>query len=641
MLSYQSTRLTKALRATYLDTPLKKSSLPTLVLGALGVVYGDIGTSVLYALKAVFVSGHIEPTEQNIYGVLSLFFWTLSLIVTLKYVTLVLRADNHGEGGVVALLALVANAVRGKSTLRRSLLALGIFGACLFYGDGVITPAISVLSAVEGLKLVSPAFDSVIIPCTLVILFILFWSQKQGTSSVAKYFGPIMVLWFLVIALLGIINILPHMHVLQALSPHYMLVFIGNNPGTAFIVLSAVVLCVTGGEALYADMGHFGRRPIQLAWYALVMPALVLNYFGQGALLLSQPTALENPFFALAPTILLVPLVTLATIATVIASQALISGVFSVTKQVIQLDYLPRLQVIYTNEQETGQIYLPFVNWILFAAIVLTVLIFDSADNLAGAYGVAVTSNMVITTTLTFFVLMYVWQYPWYLALIPTAFFLGIDVIFWLSNLLKIVEGGWFPLVIAFSLFLLMSTWHLGRLKQIEKMQHESIPLLPFFPELLQQWPERTEGTAIFLTANANFVPKAFLHNLKHNKVIHKQIIIVTVINHAIPRVAEHERLQFTAIADNCWQVWVNFGFMDETNLPLAIQPMQEQGCELNPMLCSYFISRETIIPQAGSHIPMWQAKIFVQLHRNASAVADFLKLPNGSVIELGAKVDF
>ena len=420
-----------------------KSSLPALTLGAIGVVYGDIGTSVLYSLKEVFGSGHVPFTHDNVYGVLSILFWTLTLIVSLKYVVLVLRADNNGEGGLIAMLALASQAVKDKPRLRSVLMLIGIFGTCLFYGDGVITPSISVLSAVEGLEVVSPAFKSWVIPLTLVVLFLLFLLQKRGTAGIGKFFGPIMVVWFLTIAALGLWNIVDHPRVLLALNPYYALRFIVDNPGISFIILGAVVLCVTGAEALYADMGHFGKKPIRLAWFSIAMPSLVLNYFGQGALVLENADAVKNPFFMLAPSWALLPVVLLATMATVIASQALITGAFSVTKQVIQLGYLPRIQIQHTSVRDTGQIYIPFVNWSLFWAIVLAVLLFKSSSNMASAYGIAVTLDMTITTVLTFFVLRFGWKYSLWAALLPTLFFFFIDFTFFASNLLKLFEGGW------------------------------------------------------------------------------------------------------------------------------------------------------------------------------------------------------
>ncbi|MBP9150321.1 MAG: KUP/HAK/KT family potassium transporter, partial [Rhodoferax sp.] len=435
-----------------------QTSLRALTLGAIGVVYGDIGTSVLYAVKEVFGGGHVPFTVDNVMGVLSIIFWTLTVIISLKYVTLVLRADNNGEGGLVAMLALASTSVKDKPRLRRALLYIGIFGTCLFYGDGVITPAISVLSAVEGLEVVSPTFKRAVIPLTLVILFALFFVQKRGTADIGKFFGPITLVWFASIALLGVSHIWHNPEILWALSPHHALGFMWANPGTSFIILGAVVLCVTGGEALYADMGHFGKKPIRVAWFSIVMPALTLNYFGQGALLLSDPSAVKNPFFMMAPDWALLPLVGLATMATVIASQALITGAFSVTKQVIQLGYLPRFQVWHTSVKETGQIYMPFVNWGLFALIALAVMLFKSSGNLAAAYGIAVTLDMLITTVLTFFVVRYAWRYPLPLCLSATGIFFVIDLAFFSSNMMKLFDGGWFPLLIAGSVYMVMLT---------------------------------------------------------------------------------------------------------------------------------------------------------------------------------------
>lgn len=433
------------------------------MLGAIGVVYGDIGTSVLYSVKEVFGGGHVPFTAVNVYGILSLFFWTLTVIVSLKYVMLVLRADNHGEGGLVAMLALAAQTVKDQPRLRHALLVVGIFGTCLFYGDGVITPAITVLGAVEGLEVISPQFKKYVVPITLVVLLLLFMVQKRGSASIGRYFGPVMVVWFLAISALGVLNIADNPRILWAINPLYALRFVFEQPGITFIILGAVVLCVTGAEALYADMGHFGRRPIRVTWFSVVMPALTLNYFGQGALLLKNPAAVKNPFFMMAPDWALVPMVLLATLAAVIASQALISGAFSVTKQVIQLGYLPRLRILHTSVQEMGQIYLPFVNWSLFAMIVLAVVMFKSSSALASAYGIAVTTDMLITTVLTFFVIRNAWRLPLAVSLGATAFFFAVDFAFWASNLLKLFDGGWFPLVIASGVFILMKTWEDGR----------------------------------------------------------------------------------------------------------------------------------------------------------------------------------
>ncbi len=620
-------------------TPVK-TPLSTLMLGAIGIVFGDIGTSVLYAVQTVFSTEAISATHQHVYGVLSLFFWTLTIIVSLKYVLLVLRADNHGEGGVVAMLALVSQAMQKWPGLRNSLVVLGIFGACLFYGDGVITPAISVLSAVEGLEVASPAFKPYVIPFTLVILLLLFLVQKHGTHGIGRFFGPVMVLWFVVIAILGVSQIVQHPEILRAASPYYAWEFATENPRVTFLALGAVVLCVTGGEALYADMGHFGRIPIQAAWYGLVMPALVLNYFGQGALLLANPAAAKNPFFMLAPSWALLPLVALATAATVIASQALISGAFSVTKQIIQQGYLPRLQLMHTNVHETGQIYMPFVNWTLFVAIVLAVVLFRSSANLAGAYGIAVTTNMIITTFMTFFVVRYVWHYPLTLSIGATSFFLVVDVAFWSSNLLKLIEGGWFPLLIAGSLLLLMVTWRDGRALLNRKLVSEGLDLRSFLDAVFVSPPQRVSGTAVFLTANVNNVPNALMHNLKHNKVLHQHNVFVTVRNQEVPWVSQDQRLAVTSLGHDCWCVVVNYGFMDDLNLPRALQPLLEQGCPLDPMQTSYFLSRDSVVPTVGDGMAPWREKLFAQMHRNASDVADFLGLPSNAVVELGSKVE-
>ncbi len=617
-----------------------KSSLSALTLGAIGVVYGDIGTSVLYAVKEVFGSGHVPFTHANVFGILSIFFWTLTVIVSIKYVTLVLRADNNGEGGLVAMLALASQSVKDKPRLRQVLLLVGIFGTCLFYGDGVITPAISVLSAVEGLEVVSPAFKKYVIPLTLVILFGLFFVQRRGTTGIGKFFGPVTVVWFFIIAVLGVAQILTHPDILWALSPHYAVRFIWDNPYVTFIILGAVVLCVTGGEALYADMGHFGKKPIRVAWFSIVMPALTLNYFGQGALLLSNPAAVKNPFFLMAPDWALLPLVGLATMATVIASQALISGAFSVTKQVIQLGYLPRLQVQHTSVKDTGQIYLPFVNWGLFVAIVMAVVMFKSSSNLAGAYGIAVCTDMLITTILTFFVIRYSWNLPLALCIAATSFFFVVDFAFWASNLLKLFDGGWFPLMIGGAIFTLMMTWKEGRRLMNDKLRADSIDLPSFLEAVFVSPPQRVEGTAVFLTAEPGTVPNAMLHNLKHNKVLHKNNLFVTVRNHEVPWIGMDKRLEVESLGHNCWQVIVNYGFKGDPDLPKALKLIKGRGCELDPMTTSYFLSRDIVVPTIGGGMATWREKLFAQMHHNASAAAEFLSLPNNSVVELGSKIE-
>ena len=617
-----------------------KSSLAALTLGAIGVVYGDIGTSVLYAVKEVFGSGHVPFTPANVYGVLSILFWTLTVIVSIKYVVLVLRADNNGEGGLIAMLALASQAVKDKPQLRAVLLGVGIFGTCLFYGDGVITPAISVLSAVEGLEVVSPHFRTAVIPLTLVVLFCLFAVQKRGTAGIGRYFGPVTLVWFCSIAALGVPHIVGHPEILGAVSPHHALRFIWNNPGISFIILGAVVLCVTGAEALYADLGHFGKKPIRLAWFGVAMPALVTNYFGQGALLLAQPEAVSNPFFLMAPDWALIPLVVLATMATVIASQALITGAFSVTKQVIQLGYLPRLNIQHTSVRDTGQIYMPFVNWGLFVAIVLAVVMFRSSSNLAAAYGIAVTLDMLITTVLTFFVIRYGWHYPLALCVLSTGFFFLVDIAFFTSNLLKLFQGGWFPLMIGAVLFMLMMTWKRGRELLNDKLREESLDLRDFLTAVFISPPMRVEGTAVFLTAEPGSVPNALLHNLKHNKVLHKQNLFVTVRSHETPWVGLDKRLQVEPLGSDCWQVVVHYGFKNDPDLPRALESMRGRGCELDAMTTSYFLSRDVVIPTIGSGMAPWREKLFAQMHHNASGAASFLNLPSNAVVELGSKIE-
>lgn len=609
-------------------------------MGAIGVVYGDIGTSVLYAIKEVFGSGHVPFTPGNIYGILSIFFWTLTVIVSIKYVVLVLRADNNGEGGLIAMLALASTAVKDKPKLRRILLIVGVFGTSLFYGDGVITPAISVLSAVEGLEVVSPAFKEGVIPITLVILFCLFALQKHGTAGIGRYFGPITLIWFVVIALLGISQIVTNPAILKAISPHYALLFMWHNPGTTFIILGAVVLCVTGAEALYADLGHFGKRPIRLAWFSVVMPSLVLNYFGQGALLLNNPAAVKNPFYLMAPEWALLPLVGLATMATVIASQAMITGAFSVTKQAVQMGYLPRLNIQHTSVKDTGQIYITFVNWSLFVAIVLAVVMFRSSSNLAAAYGIAVTLDMLITTTLTFFVIRYSWNYPLSLCIAATGVFFLVDLAFFASNLMKLFAGGWFPLLIGGAVFTLMMTWKEGRGLLNDKLRSDAIDLPSFLDAVFVSPPARVEGTAVFLTAEPGTVPNAMLHNLKHNKVLHQQNLFVTVRYHEVPWIGMNKRLEIESLGHDCWQVTVHYGFKNDLDLPKALQQIKGRGCELESMTTSYFLSRDTVVPTIGRGMASWREKLFAQMHHNASGAADFLNLPNNSVVELGSKIE-
>jgi KUP system potassium uptake protein len=627
-----------ALPATSVSAP--KTSSAALIIAAIGVVYGDIGTSVLYAMKEVFSHGHVPFTIENVYGILSMFFWTLTVIVSLKYVVLVLRADNEGEGGLVAMLALASRAVHDKPRLRQVLLMVGIFGTSLFYGDGVITPAISVLSAVEGLEVVSPQFTHYVIPITLVVLFCLFFVQKNGTAGIGRFFGPVTLTWFAVIAVLGVHQIVFHPEILKALSPYYALKFMWDNPVVSFIILGATVLCVTGAEALYADLGHFGKGPIRIAWFSVVMPALTLNYFGQGALMLENPEAVKNPFFNMAPDWALIPLVILATAATVIASQALITGAFSVTRQVIQLGYLPRLNIEHTSVRTAGQIYIPFVNWGLFTAIVLAVVMFRSSSNLAAAYGIAVTTDMLITTVLTFFVIRYAWKLPLALCIASTAAFFVVDFMFFASNLLKLFEGGWFPLMIGGCVFMLMITWKEGRRLMGEVQRADAIDLQSFLDSVFVNPPTRVDGTAVFLTAAPGVVPNALLHNLKHNKVLHDQNMFVTVRNHEVPWVPMDKRIEIEALGHHCWQITVHYGFKNDVDLPRALENARMRGCQLDEMTTSYFLSRDVVIPTLGSGMVPWREKLFAQMHHNASGAADFLGLPNNAVVELGSKIE-
>ena len=622
------------------SSPRSSSSLAALTLGALGVVYGDIGTSPLYALKEVFHAGHVPVTATNILGVLSLVFWTMTIIVSLKYVLLILRADNNGEGGLIAMLALATTAVKDRPKLRRWLMVIGLFGTAIFYGDGVITPAISVLSAVEGLEVVAPQLHPLVIPITLVVLTGLFAVQRMGTGGIGKAFGPITLVWFIVLVLLGLPHIAANPAVLVALNPWHAALFFAHNPLIAFIALGAVVLCVTGGEALYADMGHFGKRPIRVAWYGMVMPALTVNYFGQGAMLLADPSAVENPFYRMAPEWSRLPLVILATAATVIASQALISAAFSVTKQAIQLGILPRMHIKHTSVRDTGQIYVPFINWSLYVFIVLAVALFRNSSNLASAYGIAVTLDMTITTIMTFYVIRYGWKYPLALCLLATGFFFVIDVTFFLSNMLKLLAGGWFPLVIGIGMFLLMLTWKQGRRLMGERLRVEAIELKSFLDSVFIAPPTRVEGTAVFLSAEKDMTPNALLHNLKHNKVLHEQNLFVTVMHHPVPWIGFDKRCEIEPLGHDCWQVNLHFGFKNDPDVPEALTLLESRGVHLEEMETSYFLSRDIVIPTFGDGMAMWREKLFASMHRNSAAAADFLYLPSNRIVELGAKVE-
>jgi KUP system potassium uptake protein len=610
-----------------------------LTLSALGVVYGDIGTSPLYTLQLVFEGAHVPVTHDNVLGVLSLIFWTMTIIVSLKYVLLVLRADNHGEGGLIAMLALATSAVRHRPPLRRALMIVGLFGTAVFYGDGVITPAITVLGAVEGLSVIAPALHHWVVPVALVVITLLFAVQRFGTGTIGKAFGPITLVWFIVLVLLGVPHIAANPEVLQALNPAWALRFFAEHRGVAFVMLGAVVLCVTGGEALYADMGHFGRLPIRIAWYGLVMPALVINYFGQGALLLTRPDAVRNPFYLMAPSWAQVPLLVLATLAAVIASQALISAAFSVTKQAIQLGLLPRMRIRHTSVRDTGQIYVPFVNWGLFVFIVLAVAMFKSSAALGSAYGIAVTLDMTITTVMTYFVIRYGWRYPLALCLLATGFFFLIDITFFLSNMLKLLAGGWFPIVIGIGMFTLMLTWKQGRRLMGDRLRDDAIELKGFLDAVFVSPPLRVDGTAVFLVAEPGFTPNALMHNLKHNKVLHRYNVFVNVKHHEVPWIGFDERLSVEALGHDCWQVTLNFGFKNDPDVPEALQLLEARGIPLPDMDTSYFLSRDIVMPSLGKGMALWREKLFASMHRNAAAAADFLNLPTNRVVELGAKV--
>ena len=617
-----------------------QAALATLTLAALGVVYGDIGTSPLYALKEVFAHDRVPLNPENILGILSLAFWSLTVVVSLKYVALILRADNNGEGGLIAMLALASQAVKDRPVLRSRLLLLGIFGTAIFFGDGVITPAISVLSAVEGLEVAAPGLNRFVVPLTLVILTVLFAAQRFGTAVVGRLFGPITLLWFAVLAVLGLVHIAANPSVLVALSPHHALAFLVAHPGVAFVALAALVLCVTGAEALYADLGHFGKKPIRLAWFAVVMPSLVLNYFGQGAMLLAHPENVGNPFYEMAPSWALYPLIVLATLAAVIASQALITAAFSVTKQAIQLGYLPRLRLLHTSIRETGQIYVPFVNWSLYGCIVIAVLAFGSSSALASAYGIAVTIDMTITTVMTFFVIRYGWKLPLWLCLAATGFFFVIDIVFFAANAVKILEGGWFPILIGLVMFTLMTTWQQGRHLMSERLRDEAIDLPIFIESLFISPPLRVSGTAVFLSAEKGATPFALLHNLKHNKVLHAQNVFVTVRHHEVPWIGFDRRVEVEALGHDCWQVVLHFGFKNDPDVPEALKLLAGRGIVLDEMETSYFLSRDSVVPTFAKGMWLWREKLFASMHRNAAAAADFLYLPANRIVELGSKVE-
>jgi KUP system potassium uptake protein len=624
-----------------MQTPTKQSTA-ALSLLALGVVYGDIGTSPLYAVKETFNPQHgIALTPEAILGGLSAIFWSLVIVVSLKYVTLVVRANNRGEGGIMALLALATTAVAGRPRLRRALLAIGVFGAALFYGDAVLTPAISVLSAVEGLEVGTTAFKPYVVPISAGILVGLFLIQRHGTGVVGLLFGPVCALWFVSLAALGAWNIAKAPEVLAAIDPRHAVAFATGHGFASFVVLGSVLLAITGAEALYADMGHFGKRAIRFAWFGLVAPALVLNYFGQGALLIVDPKAIENPFFLACPLWALYPMVGLATAATIIASQATISGAYSMTQQAIQLGYLPRMTVRHTSARTIGQIYVPVVNWLLLAAVVAAVLGFGSSAALASAYGVAVMGTMLATTILTFFVVRFGWRYPLWLCVPATGAFLLVDATFFAAAMHKVAEGGWFPLVLGAMAFTVMATWKRGRELLRARLQDGSPPLLAFLKSLMASPPHRVPGTAIFLTSSPEATPNALLHSLKHYKVLHEQNVFLTVRFEDVPWVPPAERVDCELLREGCWRVTARYGFMDNPDVALALEMCAPLGLRVDAMEVSYFLSREKIVPADDDRgMAPWRDRLFTAMSRNAGNAADFFSVPPNRVVELGTRVE-
>ncbi len=610
-----------------------------MLLAVLGVVYGDIGTSPLYAVKASLQ--HFPPnsvTALEIMGILSLIFWSLVLIVTVKYVLLILRADNRGEGGILALMAL-AQRVSVGTHVRSALTLIGIAGACLFFGDGVITPAISVLSAVEGIEVSAPELRQYVLPISVLVIVALFTVQWCGTGSVGRVFGPIMAAWFLSIGLLGLWEIVQHPFVLLALSPSYAATLCWHHGLLAFVVLGSVVLCVTGAEALYADMGHFGRQPIRLAWLFFVLPSLVLNYFGQGALLIAEPDAAVNPFFLLGPHWTSMPMVVLATAATVIASQAMISGAYSMARQCVQLGFLPRLTVRHTSNLEEGQIYLPQVNGMMLVGVTILVLSFKTSDNLAAAYGIAVTGTFLCTSVLATVVFRreFHWSRP--TAVIVFGFFFVVDLLYFTSNLLKVPEGGWVPLVLGLALTAIMTTWKRGRDLLLARWRHDSLPLPPFLARLPQSRTIRVPGMAVFLTGTPDYVPTSLLHNLKHNKVLHERVLFVTVQNVDVPEAGQDRRMEVAELAPGIHRVILRYGFMESPNIPRALQDLNDAGVPFDPMQASYFLGRDVLVPATVPKMPWWRHWLFLVLARNAVPATEFFRIPYDRVVELGVRV--
>jgi KUP system potassium uptake protein len=614
-----------------------KQALPAITVAAIGVVFGDIGTSPLYALKEIFNGHHPIPvTPENILGVLSLVFWAIIVLVTIKYVAIIMRADNRGEGGSLALLALVTERAKNPR-LAWAITLLGIFAAALFYGDSMITPAISVLSAVEGLEIITPDLKPYVIPLTLGILTGLFFIQKHGTGAMGKLFGPVMVSWFAILGVLGVMQIVHNPAILLALNPLYAIFFITEHTGLAFLALGSVVLAVTGGEALYTDMGHFGRFPIRMAWFGFVMPALVLNYFGQGALLLVEPDAIASPFYHLAPEWALIPMVILATAATVIASQAVISGAFSVARQSIQMGLLPRMQIIHTSGMEEGQIYVPFTNWSLYLAVVALVIGFKSSSNLAAAYGIAVTGTMLIDTILVAFVMVLMWKWNKYVVWLVAGSLLVVDIAFFAANAIKIPEGGWFPLAMGLVSFTVLTTWRLGRRMVSDEMAKQSIPMSDFLHSIDDV--HRIYGTAIFMTSAKDGVPPALLHNLKHNQVLHERVVLVTVQTTDTPTVNDMERIYLHRMQKGFMRLIVRYGFMESPDIPGALELCKGHGERFDMMETTFYLSRETIVPSMARGMLPVRARLFAVMSKNATSASDFFHIPTNRVVELGTQL--
>ncbi len=624
-----------------MTTQHKKSSVAALTLAAVGIVYGDIGTSPLYTLKTIFDPQHgLVLSTPNLLGILSLIFWGLTMIVSLKYVTLVLRADNRGEGGIMALMALTLNAVTKQSKWYLPLMLIGVFGATMFYGDSVITPAISVLGAIEGLEVAAPGMKNYVVYLTIIVLVGLYSVQRRGTAGIGRWFGPVMVVWFISLAIMGAINIAKAPEILAALNPYHAFRFMFANRYIAFVALGAVVLAFTGAEALYADMGHFGKKPIRMAWFMITFPALALNYLGQGALLIVQPEALDNPFFHQLGSWSIYPLVVLSTMAAVIASQATISGTFSMTKQAIALGLLPRMRVLHTSASEIGQIYIPVVNWIQLGVVLIAVIGFGSSDNLAGAYGIAVTATMLATTVLTFFITRYRWHFPLLLCWSATGFFIAMDIMLFSASTLKLLHGGWFPLLLGSVLFTIMLTWKRGRSLVFQNLQKHAIPLEEFLQSLFVAPPIRVYGTAIFLRGESDGVPHALLHNLSHNKVLHERVVFLTVHMMEEPYVAPAAQVRIVSLGHECYQLNVFYGFKDEPDIPNVLALCADQGLQFEMMETSFFIARQTVISTPGQGMSPWREHLFVGMSRNARGAADYYQIPTNRVIELGTQVE-